>query len=164
MQIDEQVPLDDTREEVAEQIRQKALDGKLKAYDCNQTPPKELPSVTWTKLETKFDPSGIPFVRWRGHWNIVPAYDLRFSKKSVLQCFPAKEHPQGNWALPDYPPPQPAPQAAYRALKHLFPTGLPRKYTPERLAQMAGAHAKKMDGGSKPIKRETILRVFGQKK
>ena len=91
IQIDEQVPPGRVREEFAEGICKKGMDGELKGIDCSVTPPKKLPAISWTKLMIDFD-AGMPVVRWRDDRNIATAFsDLRFLKANVLECFPPTE-------------------------------------------------------------------------
>ena len=162
--IDEQIPTRDGRERTANEIQERGIDGTLKVYDMGFTRPKELTSVTWTKLEIVFDPlSGIPFVRWRGHWNIVPAYELRFSRETVLQCFPASDSTNdallGFWELPDQIPKQKAQQDALRALRLQFREGrVPKHLSAKRLADMASTKT------GLRINRDAIQRVLGRKK
>ena len=165
VQIEEQIPVGEGREELCEEIRQKAMEGVLKGYDYGVTPPRELPPHTWLKLEIVFESqSGIPFVRWRGHSSIVPAYDVRFSRTDALQSFPATDNPghEEYWVLPDEPPSQESQRTALKGLRRAFRDGrIPKSMTAERLAQIAST---KLGLERDAVTREAVLRLLGRKK
>jgi hypothetical protein len=165
VQIDEQVPLADTREEVAEQIRQKALDGKLKAYDCTLTPPKELPPTTWIKLKIDFD-SGMPFVRSRDDSGLATACsDLRFFNANVLECFPEKAETSAAMlnGTRNTPPSQKRLRAA-NAIAEIWPVGTPKpeEVSDKELFNKVSRHLEKK--GLEGVGRDTVLRAAGRRK
>jgi hypothetical protein len=150
------------REEMVEDIRQKAMHGELKAYDYETNPPKEIPPSAWLKLEIYFDQQiSVPVVRWRDHSSIVPAYNVRFSRMSVLQCFPEEAGDPSReefWEVPENPPTQRSSGMAWNGLKIAFPNReIPKKFSDERLARIASSRM------NTKINRDAVLRALGRK-
>jgi hypothetical protein len=149
-------------EDVVEEIRQKAMHDELKGYDYSLNPPKELPSANWLKLRIDSDAhTRVPFVRWCDHSNVMPDYDVRFTRTSVLQCFPEPGDvtDEKYYDLPDKPPRQQSLQIALKGLLLAYPAGrVPERLSAERLAQIASAKTQSA------VTREAVLRVLGRKK